>query len=68
MGKNDVSIFSRLFLIGSFSYLQVTNDISYMRAWMSLKFSQIRPLVSMVTDKVMIGKNSVSFVPFYTCR
>ena len=27
---------------------------------MSLKFSQIQPLVSMVTDRVMMGKNSVS--------
>ena len=54
MGKKDVSTLSRLFLIGSFSYLQVM--ITYMRAWMSLKFSQIQPLVSMVTDKVMMGK------------
>ena len=30
--------------------------ITYMRAWMSLKFSQIQPLVSMVTDRVMMGK------------
>ena len=35
-GKNDVSTFSRLFLILSFSHLQVM--ITYMRAWMSLKF------------------------------
>ena len=60
-GKNDVSTFSRLFLIGSFSYLQVM--ITYMRAWMSLKFGQIQPLVSMVTDRVMIGKNGVSTFP-----
>ena len=53
-GKNDVSTFSPLFLIGSFSYLQVM--ITYMRAWMSLKFGQIQPLVSMVTDRVMMGK------------
>ena len=57
-GKNDVSTFSRLFLIISFSYLQVM--ITYMRAWMSLKFGQIQPLVSMVTDRVMMGKNCVS--------
>ena len=36
-GKKDVSTFSRLFLIGFFSYLQVM--ITYMRAWMSLKFN-----------------------------
>ena len=57
-GKKDVSTFSRLFLIGPFSYLQVM--ITYMRAWMSLKFSQIQPLVSMVTDRVMMGKTGVS--------
>ena len=64
-GENDVSIFSRLFLIGSFSYLQVM--IRYMRAWMSLKFGQIRPLVSMVTDRVMMGKKTVSplFLGFF---
>ena len=53
-GKTNVSTFSRLFLIGSFSYLQVM--ITYIRAWMSLKFGQIQPLVSMVTDRVMTGK------------
>ena len=53
-GKNDISTFSRLFFIGPFSYLQVI--ITNMRAWMSLKFGQIQPLVSMVTDRVMMGK------------
>ena len=73
MGKNDVSTFSQLFLIGSFSYLQVM--IKYMRAWMSLKFGQIQPLVSMVTDMVMMGKTVSPFflgcfssIPFHTCR
>ena len=71
--KNDVSTFSRLFLVRSFSYLQVM--ITYMRAWMSLKFGQIQSLVSMVTDRVMIGKTvSPLFIgcfssdPFHTCR
>ena len=54
MGKRMSPFFSGLFLIGSFSYLQVM--ITYMRAWMSLKFGQIQPLVSMVTDRVMMGK------------
>ena len=40
MGKNGVATFYWLFLIGSISYLQVT--ITYIRAWMSLKFCQIR--------------------------
>ena len=72
-GKKDVSYFSRLSLIGSFSYLQVM--ITYMRAWMSLKFGQIQPLVSMVTDRVMMEKtvsplflSFFSSVPFHTCR
>ena len=62
-GKNDASIFL-LFLIGSFSNLQVM--ITYLRAWMSLKFSQIQPLVSMVTDRVMMGK-TVSPLFFRLC-
>ena len=40
-GKNDVITFSRMFMIGSFSYLQVM--MTYMRAWMSSKFGWIRP-------------------------
>ena len=39
--KTGVGPFSRLFLMGSFSYLQVM--MTYIRAWMSLKFGQIRP-------------------------
>ena len=58
-GKNDVSTFSGLFLIESFSYLQVM--ITYMRAWMSLKFGQIQPLVSMVTDRVIWEKRCFHF-------
>ena len=54
----SVPTFSRLCLIGSFSYLQVM--ITYMRAWMGLKFGLIQPPVSMVTDRVMMGKNGVS--------
>ena len=50
--KKDVPTFSRLFLIGSPSYLQVM--ITYMSAWMSSKFGHIRPLVSMATDSVII--------------
>ena len=37
--KNSVATFSRLFLMGSFSYLQVM--MTYIRAWMSL--FEIRP-------------------------
>ena len=52
--EKNVSTFSQLFLIGSFLYFQVM--ITYMRAWMSLKFKQIQTLVSMITDRVMMEK------------
>ena len=57
MGKTMSSLFYRLFSIRSFSYLQVM--ITYMRAWICLTFGQIQPLVFMVTDRVMMGKNGV---------
>ena len=57
-GKNVVATFSWLFLIRSISYLQVT--ITYMRVWMSLKFGQIRLLVSMARDRVIMEKNGVA--------
>ena len=41
MGGKGVITFSRLFLIGSFLYLQVT--MTYIRACMSSKFGRIRP-------------------------
>ena len=53
MGKRVVT-FSRLSFIGSISYLQVTR--TYMRAWMSLKFGQIRRLLSVATDRIMMAK------------
>ena len=43
-GKNEVITFSRLFLIGSFSYLQVVR--TYIKAYMSLNFGQIPPLTT----------------------
>ena len=58
MGKNDVITFSPLFLIGSFSYLQVMRTC--IKAWMSSKFGQMRPLVSMATDRVTVGKKASS--------
>ena len=39
--ENGVATFSWLFLMGSFSYLQVM--MTYIRAWMCLNFGQIRP-------------------------
>ena len=44
MGKTKSSRFSRLFLIGSFSYLQVVR--TYIKAYMSLNFGQIPPLTT----------------------
>ena len=41
MGEKGIITFSRLFLIGSFLYLQVT--MTYIRACMSSIFGQIRP-------------------------
>ena len=41
MGEKGVITFSRLFLIGSFLYLQVM--MTYIRACMSSKFGRIRP-------------------------
>ena len=34
--------------------------MTYMRAWMSLKFNQIRLLVSMAIDRVIMEKNGVA--------
>ena len=56
--KNGVATFSQLFLMGFFSYLQVM--MTYIRAWLSLKFGQIRLLVSMATDRVTMGKTASS--------
>ena len=35
--------------------------MTYMRAWMSLKFGQIRLLVPMATDRVIMEKNVCHF-------
>ena len=35
--------------------------MTYMRAWMSLKFGQIRLLVSMATDRVIMEKQCCPF-------
>ena len=43
-GKNEVFTFSQLFLIESFSYLQVMR--TYVKAYMSLNFGQVPPLTT----------------------
>ena len=35
--------------------------MTYIRAWMSLKFGQIRPLVSMATDRIIMSQRSHHF-------
>ena len=52
MEKTLSSHFLRYFFIRSFSYLQAMRTC--IKAWMSLKFGQILPLVSMATDSVII--------------
>ena len=43
--------------------------MKYMRAWMSSKFGQIRPLVSMATDRVIMAKTvSPLFLVFFFIR
>ena len=71
--KTGVANFSRLFLIGSISYLQGT--MTYMRAWTSLKFGQIQLLDSMATDRAIMEKKVLPLFlgcfltdPFHTCR
>ena len=41
--------------------------MTYMRAWMRLKFNQIQLLVSMTTDRVMIEKKNgvATFSPLF---
>ena len=53
-GENDVITLSPLFFIRSFSYLQAMRTC--INAWMSSKFGQILPMVSMATDSVIIWK------------
>ena len=63
--ENGVATFSQLFLIGSFSYLQVT--MTCIRAWMSSKFGQIRPwtteLPALERLKIDVAPFSVVFHP-----
>ena len=57
MGKNGVITFSRMLLIGSFSYLQVT--MSCMRAWMSSKFGGIGPRTTELAALERMKKNPI---------
>ena len=57
MGKNDVITFSRMLLIGSFSYFQVT--MTCMRAWMSSKFGRIGPRTMELAALERMKKNPI---------
>ena len=57
--KNSVAIFSWLFFIRSFSYLQVI--MTCMRAWRSLKFSQIRPLTAELAALERLKKSPLTY-------
>ena len=59
-GKNGVATFSQLFLIKSFSYLQVT--MTCIRALMSLKFGHIG---SGTTELAALEHLKVDVAPFY---
>ena len=59
MGKNCVATFSHLFLIKSFSYLQLT--MTYIRAWISLKFGQIP---SGITELASLEHQKIDVAPF----
>ena len=57
-GKNEVITFSRLFLIGSFSYLQVMR--TYIKAYTSLNFGQIPSLITELAASLLILIRSFS--------
>ena len=42
--------------------------MTYMRAWMSLKFGQIRQLVSMAKDRVIMEKRGATFSRLFFIR
>ena len=58
--ENCVATFPLLFLVGSFSYLQVM--ITYIRAWMNLKIGQIRPRT---TELAALKRLKKMMFPFF---
>ena len=62
IGKIYFITFSPLFLIGSFSYLQVMRTC--IQAWMSLIFGQIQPLTTELAalDNIIIDVSTFFFV------
>ena len=66
MGKNGVATFSQLFLIKSFSYVQVT--MTYIRAWMISKFGQIRSGTTELAAFEHQKNRCCPFFLFHTCE
>ena len=65
MGKNGFATFSQLFLIKSFSYLQVT--MTYIRAWMSSKFCLIRSGTTELAALEHPKNRCCPFSSFHSC-
>ena len=61
-GRNGVAAFSQLFLIKPFSYLQVI--MTYIGAWMSSKFDQIRSGTTELAALEHLKIRSCPFSPF----
>ena len=64
-GKNGVATFSHIFLIKSFSYLQVT--MTCIRAWMSSKFGQIRSGTTGLAALEHLKNRCCPFFLFHSC-
>ena len=63
--ENGVSTFSQLFLNKSFSYLQVM--MTYIRAWMSSKFGQIRLGTTEFAALEQLKNRCCPFSSFHSC-
>ena len=59
-GENLVSTLEPLFLVGSFSFLQVTRTA--IKAWISSNFGGITPLTSELADLERLKKSNYKFV------
>ena len=65
-GENYVIKFSRLFLIGSFSYLQVMRTC--IKAWMSLNLGQVPPLTMELAALERLKIDVTTFSPLLLIR
>ena len=67
MGKSGVVTFSQLFLIKSFSYLQVIVTYIHLRAWMSMKFGQIQSGTTELAALEHQKNRCCPFFSFHSC-